>query len=401
MVDRQPETASEDVRLTRLIAEAAEPLPDPADPAFGRLFDRFAGAQVVLLGEASHGTSEFYRARAAITRRLIEQHGFTIVAAEADWPDASALDRYARGKPPRHGAEPPFRRFPVWMWRNTDVQDFIQWMRGYNARLQDPNDRAGFFGLDIYNMNASISAVITYLQEVDPKAAETARERYSCMDRWRSDPALYGRDALRKGFPPCEDAVVDMLQDLLKRRLQYASEDWEDFLDAERNARLIASAERYYRIMYYGPAESWNLRDTHMFETLEHLVEASRRGGKAVVWAHNSHIGNALATEMGVVREELNLGQLCRERWGRRACLIGFGTHTGTVAAATDWDGGRWRSSRSARRGPAASSGSVMTRANRGSCSTFGPAGTSRCGASWRSRAWSASSASSTGPRPS
>ena len=325
--------------LPQMIAEAAEPLPDLDEPAFGRLFDRFADRKVVLLGEASHGTSEFYRARAAITRRLIEQHGFTIVAVEADWPDAAAVDRYVRHRPAKTQSKPPFQRFPTWMWRNTDVASFIDWMRNHNARVDDIERRAGFYGLDIYNMSDSIAAVLEYLQQVDPEAAAVARERYGCLTPWQKDPATYGRAVLSAGYRKCEQAVVEQCRALLAKRLEYAHEDKDSFLDAAQNARLIASAERYYRIMYYGGAESWNLRDTHMFQTLEHVLEAHGAESKAVVWAHNSHIGDARFTEMGAVREELNIGQLCRQRFGSKAALIGLGTHTGTVAAASDWEG--------------------------------------------------------------
>ncbi|MDX8524267.1 protein-L-isoaspartate(D-aspartate) O-methyltransferase [Mesorhizobium sp. MSK_1335] len=324
--------------LPEMIAAAAEPLPDFKDPAFGDLFDRFADRRVVLLGEASHGTSEFYKARAAITRKLIEKHGFTIVAVEADWPDAAAIDRYIRHRPARMTAEPPFQRFPTWMWRNTDVEAFVGWMRDHNASLDDANRRAGFYGLDIYNMSASITAVLRYLDQVDPEAAAAARQRYGCLTPWQKDPSTYGRAVLTSGYRKCEKAVLEQCRDLLAKQLDYARQDGIDFLDAAQNARLVAAAERYYRIMYYGGAESWNLRDTHMFETLEHLLEARGRNAKAVVWAHNSHIGDARYTEMGTIRQEVNIGQLCRERFGGEAALIGFGTDTGTVAAASDWD---------------------------------------------------------------
>jgi len=324
--------------LPEMIAAAAEPLPDFDDPGFGRLFDRFADRRLVLLGEASHGTAEFYRARAAITRHLVADHGFTIVAVEADWPDAATVDRYVRHRRARDGGEPPFQRFPSWMWRNGVIAGLVDWLRTHNADLAEER-RAGFYGLDIYNMSGSIAAVLAYLDDVDPEAAAVARERYGCLTRWQNDPATYGRAALTRGYAECEDAVVAQCRDLLEKHLDYAADDGDAFLDAAQNARLIASAERYYRVMYYGGAESWNLRDTHMFETLDHLLDARGADAKAIVWAHNSHIGDARATDMGVARDELNIGQLCRERFGREAALIGFGTHTGTVAAATDWDG--------------------------------------------------------------
>ena len=324
-----------------LIRNAAEALPDLDDPAFGRMFDRFADARVVLLGEASHGTSEFYRARAAITQRLIEAHGFRIVAVEADWPDAAAVDRYVRHKPAREGAPAPFQRFPTWMWRNAEVDAFIDWLRDRNAG-QAAASQVSFNGLDLYSLNSSIRAVIDYLDRVDPEAAKIARKRYGCLTPWAKEPAGYGHMALSQGYALCEQPVTDMLRELLDKRFEYSHADGEQFLDATQNARLVRNAEAYYRAMYYGSAESWNLRDTHMFETLQQLLEAGGPDARAVVWAHNSHIGDARHTEMGSGRNELNIGQLCREHYGPcgagGAALIGFGTHAGTVAAASDWD---------------------------------------------------------------
>lgn len=322
----------------RHIAEVAEALPNCADPGFGRHFDRFGDRRVVLLGEASHGTAAFYRARAAITQRLIEHHGFTIVAVEADWPDAAAIDRHVRGRPGLAGTEPPFRRFPTWMWRNTEVAAFVAWLHGHNADVTEGR-RAAFHGLDIYSLGSSIAAVLTYLDEVDPAAARVARERYGCLTPWQNDPPTYGRAVLTGGYRRCEDAVVAQCRELLQRRLDDGGHDRESLLDAAQNARLIAAAERYYRAMYHGGPESWNLRDTHMFDTLDHLLRWHGPQAKTVVWAHNSHVGDARFTDMGKRRDEVNLGQLCRQRFGDAAALVGFGTHAGTVAAATDWGG--------------------------------------------------------------
>jgi erythromycin esterase-like protein len=332
--------------LSRTIAEAAIPLPDIDDPAFGAAFDRFADARVVLLGEASHGTSEFYRARAAITRRLVAEHGFTIVALEADWPDARTLDARVRGRAPPPGGDLAFRRFPTWMWRNREFEAFLGWLQGRNA--ERPRERqAGIYGLDLYNLSASMRAVIDYLDREDPEAASTARERYGCLQPWAEEPARYGRKAMSAGYGRCEAGVNAMLRDLLARQVRArdaaaqtgeGDPDPEALLDAAQSARLVRDAEAYYRLMYYGGAESWNRRDRHMFETLESLMAAKGSDCRAVVWAHNSHIGDARATEMGVVREELNIGQLCRERWGAQARLIGFGTHSGSVACTEDWD---------------------------------------------------------------
>ena len=320
--------------LPEVVAEAAEPLPEIGDEAFAAAFDRFADRKVVLLGEASHGTHEFYAARAAITKRFVEKHGFTIVAAEADWPDAAVLDRHIRHRHPREGAPRPFLRFPTWMWRNPVIAGLMHDLHALN-RGRAPEKMAGFYGLDIYNMSGSIEAVLAYLDEHDPDAARIARERYGCLTPWQAEPATYGRAALSKGYAECEQQVIAECRDLLRRAL---AEDGGMF-DAAMNARLVASAEQYYRVMYYGGAESWNLRDSHMAETLEHLLEHRGPEAKAIVWAHNSHIGDAEATEMGRVRGEHNIGQLVRERWAEHAALIGFGTHTGTVTAATDWDG--------------------------------------------------------------
>jgi protein-L-isoaspartate(D-aspartate) O-methyltransferase len=324
-------------RISELIAAAAEPLPDPDTMGFGLCFDRFADARVVLLGEASHGTSEFYRARAMITRRLIEAHGFNIVAVEADWPDAAAIDRHVRFRRHRRMADPPFSRFPTWMWRNQEVEGFVGWMRDHN-RFRPDDRRAGFYGLDLYSLNASMRAVIDYLERVDPEAAAVARARYGCLMPWSREPQAYGRMALTRGYSQCESAVAEMLTELLRLRLEEDAHDGLELFDAQQNARLVQDAEAYYRVMYYGSAESWNLRDRHMFETLQAVLEHKGPEAKAVVWAHNSHIGDARFTEMGVAREELNIGQLCRQAWGRDAALIGFGTHTGTVACADDWD---------------------------------------------------------------
>ncbi|MDB5693059.1 MAG: protein-L-isoaspartate(D-aspartate) O-methyltransferase [Alphaproteobacteria bacterium] len=323
--------------LPELIRRAAEPLPDLDDPGFGEMFDRFAAARLVLLGEASHGTSEFYRARAAITRRLIEHHGFSIVAVEADWPDAANVDRCVRHRPKREGEEASFERFPTWMWRNTDVDAFVRWLRRYNqGRAHE--EMAGFYGLDLYNLGGSMRAVIDYLEGVDPEAAKVARRRYGCLEPWSRDPAAYGRMAVTEGYGRCEVGVTRMLKDMMARRMECARPECDEWLDAAANARLVRNAEEYYRVMYQGSAESWNLRDTHMYETLCQILEAKGPAARAIVWAHNSHIGNAAFTEMGREREELNIGQLVKERFGEQARLIGFGTHTGTVAAADDWD---------------------------------------------------------------
>lgn len=323
--------------LSERIRQAAITLRDLNHPDFALPFDHFAGARVVLIGEASHGTAEFYRARAAITRHLIESHGFSAVALEADWPDAAYIDRYVRLRRRGPLPEPAFSRFPTWMWRNTEVHDFIAWLREYNSGLPY-QERTGIYGLDLYSLYASTQAVTTYLDRVDEDAAKVARQRYGCLSPWIKDPAKYGLTALTKGYGPCQKAVVKVLVDLLLKRLEYIKADGEDYFDAEQNAHLVADAERYYCAMYYGDAESWNLRDTHMYETLERLLAYKGETAKVVVWAHNSHIGDARFTGMGMNRHEINIGQLCRERFGKDVAIIGQGTHTGTVAAARNWE---------------------------------------------------------------
>jgi erythromycin esterase-like protein len=323
--------------LPKLIARAAEPLPAIDDEAFGAMFDRFGDARVVCLGEASHGTSEFYRARAAISKRLVERHGFNIVAVEADWPDAATIDRYVRHREWRSGELTAFERFPTWMWRNVEVDAFIRWMREHN-QAGDYQQMCGFYGLDLYNLGGSMQAVIEFLDKEDPELARLAHRRYGCLEPWADNPQVYGRHSLIEGYARCEVGVIQMLKDLLQKQVDCFGPECDEWLDAAANARLVKDAEAYYRVMYQGSAESWNLRDTHMFETLNMILDAKGPGSKAIVWAHNSHIGNAAFTDMGMHRGELNIGQLVKEQFGSKARLVGFGTHTGTVAAADDWD---------------------------------------------------------------
>ncbi len=320
--------------VARLVRSAAEPL-DLTHPNLDGLLERIDGARLVLLGEATHGTSQFYRLRALISQRLIAELGFDFVAVEADWPDAAVLDRYALGRPPSRVDDfTPFSRFPSWLWRNEETRDFIGWLRDHNL---EHGTEVGFHGLDLYSLFASIAAVLAYLAEVDPDAVPAARARYGQLTPWQSDPAAYGRAVIAGRYDSSEQAVVSMLRDLLARRIQYAAADGERFFDAAQNARVVADAEAYYRVMYYGAAAAWNLRDSHMFDTLEALLGFYGPNSRGVVWEHNSHVGNALATEMSL-RGEHNLGELCRRRHGEAVYALGFGTDHGTVAAASDWD---------------------------------------------------------------
>lgn len=319
---------------------------EPASNGFGPLLDLVADASVVLIGEASHGTHEFYRTRAELTKALILHHGFNIVAVEADWPDAYRVNRWVRHEsqdPDAAHALGDFVRFPRWMWRNRDVVEFVTWLHDRNAPLE-ARERAGFYGVDLYSLHTSIDKVLAYLRKVDPAAAERARYRYGCFEDFAEDTQAYGYAATIGLSRSCEDDVIAELVELRRRAAEYASRDGrvaaDEYFFAEQNARLVRNAEQYYRSMFRGRDESWNLRDTHMMETLAALLDHVRRtagNARAIVWAHNSHIGDARATEMGE-RGELNVGQLARQRFGDRARLIGFTTHTGTVTAASNWD---------------------------------------------------------------
>jgi len=331
--------------LTASIRRAAKPLGGGATD-YDELLALVGDARIVLLGEASHGTHEFYHERARITRRLIEEKGFTIVAAEADWPDAYRVNRFVRGAGSDATAVEAladFRRFPAWMWRNADVLDFVDWLRQYNEGAS-PAATAGFYGLDLYSLGASSEAVLAYLKTVDPEAAVRARRRYACLDHTEEEGAqAYGYGATIGLRPSCEDEVVAQLVELRRHAGDYARRDGrvaaDAFFAAEQNARVVQNAERYYRTMFRGRDESWNVRDQHMAETLEALLGYFDRPGaraRAVVWAHNSHLGAARATSMAV-RGELNLGQLVRARQGRESVAIGFTTDHGTVTAASDW----------------------------------------------------------------
>lgn len=337
-------TDLDDGKLTNLIQTAARPLDLDALDA-DSLLAGIGDARFVLIGEASHGTHEFYQTRAEITKQLIERHGFHAVAVEADWPDAYRVNRYVRGlsaDPTAETALADFKRFPAWMWRNTDVLAFVEWLRRYNEALRMPEARVGFYGLDLYSLYTSIEAVIAYLDQVDPEAARRARERYACFEPFHQNPQDYGLAATIRR-ESCEDAVVQQLLDLQRHAALYAQRDGLLAEDATfyavQNARLVKNAEAYYRAMFYGQIESWNLRDRHMAETLDalvtHLEQRSERA-KVIVWAHNSHIGDARATELGW-RGELTIGQLVREQYHQEVVLVGMSTYTGTVTAASDW----------------------------------------------------------------
>jgi erythromycin esterase-like protein len=334
-----------ELTLTKTVREGARTLTD-ASQDYDPLIDLVGNARFVLIGEASHGTHDFYHVRAQITKRLIKEKDFTAVAVEADWPDAYRVNRYVRGMSGDAfaiEALEDFRRFPTWMWRNTDVVEFIEWLRAYNDDLPQGSTRRGFYGLDLYSLRSSMEAVLKYLEKVDPETAKQARSRYACFDHFGEDTQVYGFVTGTGLAKSCEEEVISQLIELQRRAMEYAQRDGrvaeDEFFYAEQNARLVKNAEAYYRSMFLEKVSSWNLRDRHMAETLNALaahLDHQTGGAKVVVWAHNSHVGDARATEMGQ-RGELNIGQLAREQYGHDAVLVGFTSNHGTVTAASDW----------------------------------------------------------------
>jgi len=338
--------------MSRTSLAAAETIAAIARPLQGTHEDydpilRMVGnARIVLLGEASHGTQEFYHERARITKRLIQELDFTAIAVEGDWPDAYRVNRYVRGKGPDAGAEPSLRgfsRFPAWMWRNTEMVEFVTWLRSRNEKAPAEEPPVGFYGLDLYSLHASMEAVLGYLDRVDAAAAARARARYGCFELFGTDPQQYGHATTLDFSRSCEDEVVRQLLDLQSQRDRLLRGDGfvdqDEFFQAEQNARVVKGAEQYYRTMFRGQVSSWNLRDTHMADTLDALLthlDGQVGHSKVVVWAHNSHVGDARATERGAAGE-LTLGQLARQRHEDEAVLIGFSTYSGTVTAAADW----------------------------------------------------------------
>ena len=335
--------------LYRLLASSARSAAQPFNDSrqdFGALVRRIAAAHVVLMGEASHGTQDFYHLRANITKNLIQHHGLTAVAVEADWPDAYRVNQFVRGESgdaDANAALARFERFPSWMWRNTEVLSFVRWLREWND--DHPRSKVGFYGLDLYSLSRSVQEVITYLDKVDPGAARRARDRYACFDHFAGDTHAYGYAVSAGIVEPCESEVVKQLAELRAGASAYASRDGrsaaDEFFSAEQNARLATNAEAYYRAMFRGRHSSWNIRATHMADTFDALVdylgEQNGTRPRIAVWAHNSHLGDARATDMGE-RGELSLGQLLRDRYGASTQSIGFTTYDGSVTAASDWD---------------------------------------------------------------
>lgn len=330
------------------LRKAAHPLTGAAAD-FDPLIERIGNAPLVLLGEASHGTHEFYASRARITQRLIEERGFNAIAVEADWPDAVRVSRFVQGRgadADARAALGDFQRFPQWMWRNTEVLQLVEWLHEHNDARRAA-DRVGFFGMDLYSLHASVQAVIEYLDKIDPEAARRTRQRYACFDHAHDEASeaaqQYGYLTSIGARRSCEDEAVEQLVELRKRAREYLERDGfvaqDEQFYAEQNARLVARAEEYYRAMFGRRVNTWNLRDQHMSDTLSSLYDHLRdqRGdAKIVVWEHNSHIGDARATDRAK-QGEWNVGQLVRERYAEEAVLVGYSTHTGTVSAASDW----------------------------------------------------------------
>lgn len=328
------------------IRHAAHPLTGAAAD-YDSLLERCRNARLVLIGESTHGTHEFYAIRAAITQRLITELGFHAVAVEADWPDSWRVNRFVRDVGEDQSAIEAlsgFKRFPQWMWRNSDILDFVGWLREHNDSRPNNRSKVGFHGLDLYSLNDSIKEVVEYLKKQDPEAARRFAQRYSCFEHFGGDTRRYGLFTGTGVAKSCEEAVVSALAEIRHKKGSYLKLDGEeaedDFFQAEQNATVVANAESYYRTMLQGDVKSWNLRDRHMMDTLLSLMTHLNRiheSSRIVVWAHNSHVGNALATQMGR-HGEFNIGQLCREHFGDEAVLVGFTTFSGTVTAASEWD---------------------------------------------------------------
>lgn len=323
--------------ISKRLSQVAIPFDTLQDMPMDGLMRRIGNARVVMIGEASHGTSEFYAARARITRQLIERLHFDFVAIEGDWPDASRVDHYVRDRRTPSSEWTAFARFPTWMWRNDEVRLFVDWLRRWNLDRPEPG-RVGFHGLDLYSLYLSLDEVLAYLRRHEPDLAKQALASYQCLLPYRDDPVNYARTALNPRFRSCEDNILATLANLYQHRRELARHDGESLFDALQNANLVASAEEYYRTMFFSDANAWNLRDTHMFSTLERLLEHYGENSRGIVWAHNSHVGDSDATDMGR-RGEYNIGRLARARYGDDLFSIGFGTHQGTVMAASDWGG--------------------------------------------------------------
>lgn len=332
------------VKLITCLDDAIEPLSDAGD--YSSLLKKIGDARFVMIGEATHGTHEFYKTRIEITQQLIEQKGFMAVAIEGDWPDAHRVHRYLQGMDNTDDSESAlndFTRFPTWMWKNTTMPPFLKWLREHNDAIA-PVHKIGFYGLDLYSLNSSMQAVFNYLMKEDPKSALEAKNRYACFDHMNVDPQMYAYLVTNRMKKSCVDEVISELRDIQHNAFKYLQKDGitaeDNYFFAVQNARIVKNAETYYRSMFEGHISSWNIRDSHMVDTLnilaDHLEHRFNKPAKIIIWAHNSHVGDARATEMGE-RGEVNIGQLMREQH-MDTYSIGFSTYEGYVTAASNWD---------------------------------------------------------------
>jgi len=324
--------------LLRQVGALASPLrgPDDLDP----LLDQIGNARFVLLGEASHGTADYYKLRTTLSQRLIAEKGFSFIAVEGDWPDCYRVNRYVKGLPDagEHAREVlnAFQRWPTWMWANEEIVALAEWLRQENERLPDPH-KVGFYGLDVYSLWESLYALLGYLHRADPDALPAAWQALRCFEPYGEDVEEYARAA---HFVPnaCEEEVIALLQELRRKAPQYQGSDRDEYFNAEQNALVLQNAEAYYRAMIHGGAETWNIRDRHMTETLDRLMGHHGPTAKGIVWEHNTHIGDARFTDMAQ-SGEVNVGQLVRERHGDEGVvLVGFGSYQGDVIAARQWE---------------------------------------------------------------
>lgn len=329
-LDRRPS------ELPTILSNRTSSLREPDD--LNPLMDRIGDARVVMLGEATHGTSEFYTWRAKLSRRLIEEKDFSFVAVEGDWPPCYRLNRFLKGYEgvPAEAIDAvgQFERWPTWMWANWEMVAFIDWMRRFNANIDEPEDKVGFFGLDVYSLQESLSAVLEYLEHRDTELLDAAHKAFRCFEPHGLRGADYAR-ATTVVDADCRDEVAELLSMVRNSAPTYDSE-FEAELSMRQNARVVANAEHYYRTMLGGGSHSWNIRDKHMGRTLDDLLEFHGPDSRAVVWEHNTHIGDARYTDMAA-NGMLNLGQIGRQRYGHDAVLVGFGTHRGHVIAGRRW----------------------------------------------------------------
>lgn len=327
----------EDTDLKKRLIDNSVELMNPKD--LEELIHKIGDSKLVLLGEASHGTHEYYTWRSQISKKLIEQKGFNFIAVEGDWPDCYRLNRYVKNYPDsgKMALEVlhSFNRWPTWMWANWEIVALSEWLRHFNAN-QPSNLKVGFYGLDVYSLWESLESIIKYLEVKDPNTKKIAMNALSCFEPYSHEEGRTYAQAFKQGLGSCENEVVQLLTELRKNMSIYNT-DMEAVLSAEQNAYVTVNAERYYRAMIKSSVDSWNIRDVHMVETLNRLLHFHGNHAKAIVWAHNTHIGDARATDMASAKM-INVGQLVNQQHGKEAVFsVGFGSYTGTVVAGYEW----------------------------------------------------------------